>query len=67
LKWDGGTVKYADVANEIHVWDWEGNPILKLILDRSIFSFDVTPDNKQLIALSIEDVDKLFLGWIPWD
>lgn len=67
LKWDGGTVKYADVANEIHVWDWEGNPILKLILDRSIFSFDVTPDNKQLIALSIEDVDKLFLGWISWD
>jgi len=57
----------TDFASEIHVWDWDGNPIMKLELDRPVFSFDVTPDNKQIIAVSLADVDNLFMADIPWD
>ena len=64
---EGGVPKYQDVASELHIWDWNGNPILNLKFERSVFSFDVTPDNKQIIALSIVDVDKLFVSEIPWD
>lgn len=56
-----------DFASVIHIWKWDGTPVMKLELDRSIFSFDVTPDNKQLIASSIVDVDNLFITEIPWD
>ena len=52
---------------EIHVFDWDGNPVMKLELDRPIFSFDVTPDNKQIIAISITDPDHLLVAEIPWD
>jgi hypothetical protein len=59
--------KYFDYASIIHVFDWDGNPIMKLELDRPIFSFDVTPDNKQIIAISITDPDHLLVAEIPWD
>jgi WD40 repeat protein len=59
--------KIPDFASVIHIWDWNGNPIMNLKFERSVFSFDVTPDNKQIIALSIVDVDKLFVSEIPWD
>jgi len=49
-----------DYSNEIHVWDWDGNPVKKIVLDRKIRSFDVTPDDKYLIGSSINSKDKLF-------
>lgn len=55
-------VAYSDVASEIHVWDWCGNPVMKLELDRPIFSFDVTANNKQIIAISIVDPDHLLVA-----
>lgn len=59
--------KIPDFASVLHVWQWDGTPVMTLELDRSIFSFDITPDNKQIIASSIVDVDKLFVAEIPWD
>ncbi len=55
-----------DFSNEIHIWKWDGTPIMKLKLDRHIFAFDVTEDNKSIIATSVVDVEKLFEIKIPW-
>lgn len=67
LERDGDKFRYSDVASEIHLWDWDGNPVMKLKFERPVFSFDVTADDKQIIAISIADVDKLFVAEIPWD
>jgi len=56
-----------DFASKIHIWKWDGTPVMSLELNRPIFSFDITPDNKQIIALSIVDVEKLFVTEIPWN
>ena len=64
---DGDRWRHNDVANEIHVWDWDGNPIMKIKLDRLIYSFDVAPDNQKIIALSTLDAHHLFLAKVPWD
>lgn len=56
-----------DYSREIHIWKWDGTPVMKLKLDRPVFSFDITPDNKKIIATSVVDVDKLFEAEIPWD
>jgi hypothetical protein len=51
---------FHDNSAEIHVWDWEGNPVRKLLLDKKIFSFDVSRDDKVLIGSSVNDPDHLF-------
>jgi hypothetical protein len=56
-----------DWSREIHIWKWDGSPVMKLILDRPVISFDVTPDNKKIIATSVVDTDKLFDAVIPWN
>jgi hypothetical protein len=57
----------VDFSDEIHIWKWDGTPVMKLKLNRAVFSFDVTPDNKKIIASSIVDVNILFAAEIPWD
>lgn len=49
-----------DFSNIIHVWDWNGQPIAQLILDNDIFSFDVSEDDKYIIACSLELLDGLY-------
>lgn len=49
-----------DFSNIIHIWDWNGNPISKLVLDNKIFTFDVSKDDKYLIACSLEKLDELY-------
>ena len=49
-----------DFSNEIHVWDWKGNPIKKILLDENIFSFCVDPNDKYLICSSLNSIDKLY-------
>lgn len=49
-----------DISNEIHVWDWNGNPIMKILLDKEIFSFCITPDDKSIICTSINNLNTLF-------
>ncbi len=53
--------------SEIHIWDWEGNPILHLELEKPFISFDVTADNRFIVASSLFETDKLFRAEIPWD
>ena len=63
-----GRMPYSfDWSREIHIWKWDGTPVMKLILDRPVFAFDVTPDNEKIIATSVVNVDKLFESVIPWD
>ncbi len=64
---EGGGPGMIDLASEIHIWKWDGTPVMKLELERPVFSFDVTPDNKTIIASSIVDVDRFFRAEIPWD
>ncbi len=47
-------------SDEIHVFDWEGRPVKKLILGKEIFGFDVCPDDNYLIASSMNHPYKLF-------
>ncbi len=64
---EGEMPQYTDFSDEIHIWKWDGTPVMKLELDRPIFSFEVTHDNKKIVATSVDDVDKLFEAEIPWD
>lgn len=54
-----------DWSKEVHIWKWDGTPVMKLILDRPVTSFDISPDNKKIIATSLVDTDKLFEAEIP--
>jgi len=47
--------KITDFTNEIHVFDWEGNPVKRIVLDKSIFAFAVSPDDKTLVAIPMSD------------
>lgn len=64
---EGRPPQYTDFSKEIHVWKWDGTPVVRLRLNRPVFSFDVTSDNKRIIASSIVDVDKVFVAEIPWE
>jgi len=64
---EGEEPYYYDWSEEVHIWKWDGTPVMKLRLNRAVSSFDVTPDNKKIIATSIVDTDKLFEAVIPWD
>lgn len=54
-----------DFSNIIHVWDWDGNPIMELKLDRKIFTFDVSPNDEFLICSSLEQIDALYKYDLP--
>lgn len=56
-----------DFSNEIHVWNWDGEPVKRIFLDRNIFSFEVSSDDKTLFASSINSRDELFKYSLSWD
>ena len=58
---------FGNHSNEIHVFSWEGEPVKRILLDRAIFSFDVTHDDRTLIASSIDSMDDLFKYSLAWD
>jgi len=64
---DYENVGLTDFSNEIHVWDWDGNPVSRLLLDKSIFSFCVTRDDNYLLCNSVNVIDKLYKYQIPWE
>jgi len=49
-----------DFSNEIHVWDWDGEPVKKILLDEIIFTFDVDLDDTCLIASSLNSLNALY-------
>lgn len=49
-----------DLSREIHVWDWDGKPVKRILLDKKLFNFDVSADDRILIGISKEDPDHLY-------
>jgi len=45
----------------LEIWNWMGDPVAALTLDKAIFSFDVTSDNKILYCIDRQTVDKIFV------
>lgn len=56
-----GDFVLPDFGNEIHVWDWAGNPIKKIILDHHVFSFDVNAKDDFLMAITVNNPGKLYV------
>lgn len=48
-----------DFSNEIHVWDWDGLPVKKIVLDKKCFSFVVSPLDDYILTSSINSIDTL--------
>ncbi len=51
---------FNDFSNEIHVWDWDGTPVQKILLDNNIFTFDVHENDDYLICSSLESLDAFY-------
>jgi hypothetical protein len=49
-----------DFSNEIHVWNWEGKPIKRILLDKIIRTFDVDLHDNYLICSSLESLNALY-------
>lgn len=39
----------SDYGNEIHLWDWQGNPVARIFLDRGYSNFAVANDGSYLL------------------
>lgn len=50
----------ADYGHEIHVWNWEGEPVARYKLPNSVSGFAVTKDDSFVICTSLMYDDKLF-------
>lgn len=54
-----------DFSNIIHVWDWEGNPIMELKLDKDIFTFDISNHDEFIICSSLEKLNGFYKYKLP--
>ena len=52
--------KVDDFCTEVHVWDWNGNPVSKIMLNRPVFCFTVAQNDSLIIFSSVNEHDKLF-------
>ncbi|MFN2396985.1 MAG: BF3164 family lipoprotein, partial [Bacteroidales bacterium] len=50
----------SDFGQEIHVWTWQGEPVKSIKLDKRLFSFDVCPEDKCIVGISLSEPDYLF-------
>lgn len=50
----------ADYGHEIHVWNWDGEPVARYKLPNSVSGFAVTKDDSFVICTSLMYDDKLF-------
>jgi len=41
-------------GKKIHVFDWDGNPVMRLILDHQISNFVVDKENRRIIAFAVD-------------
>lgn len=49
-----------DYCSEVHVWDWNGNPIVRFILNKNMSAFAVSPDDSFLLFYSITQDDRIY-------
>jgi hypothetical protein len=68
LFYNGGPAKHVDFekgkvsaayGKKIHIFDWNGNPVMRLILDHEISDFVVDKENKRIIAFAVDAEDNL--------
>jgi len=57
----------TNLCSEIHVWNWEGTPIAKIILKRGCYSFAVSADDSYIVCSDIESIDTLYRYNISFD
>jgi len=62
--YDGKKIKDVEgkdeFSNEIHLFDWQGTPVAKLLLNRNIFAFDVHQNDEYIIASSLYELEELY-------
>ena len=45
----------------LEIWDWNGNPIASIQMDRPVSGFDVSDDNKQIYFIDRQTMDNIFV------
>ncbi len=61
---DVRTNKLLDYRPTLEIWDWNGNPVAAYTLDRDIFTFDITDDNKYIYCMDRQTIDKIFVYYL---
>ena len=49
----------AVYSKNIHIFDWDGNPVMKLILDHEVSAFVIDKENKRIIAFAVDAEDNI--------
>jgi hypothetical protein len=52
-------------TTELQIWDWEGNPVVKYVLDRNLRCFAFSEKYKRLYATNQYDADRIYSYQIP--
>lgn len=55
--------KHGNLLNNIpslEIWDWNGNPVALIKLDRSVSAFEVTKDDTRIYFIDRQSQDKIF-------
>lgn len=55
----------SQTCTELQVWDWDGKPVARLILDKNLSLFTISPKFKQLYACTGCIEDTIFVCDIP--
>lgn len=50
----------GDCGSEIHIWDWNGNAILRLVLPKNVSAFAVSSDNSYVLLYSFAHDDIIY-------
>ena len=50
---------YVVYPKNIHIFDWNGKPVMKLILDHEISTFVIDKENKRIIAFAVDAEDNI--------
>jgi hypothetical protein len=52
---------------KLQIWDWDGNPVANLILDRKIDFFIIYEEEQKIYAINVDEghEDKIYVYSIP--
>lgn len=54
----------GDPVTDVGVWDWNGNPVMKMKTDKSISYMSVTPDGKRLYCIGYAQGARFSINYI---
>lgn len=55
-----GLLNTSDLCNEIHIWNWDGMPVKRFILNKSVSNFAVSLDDSYILLYSFNEDDILY-------